>query len=661
MSKYKQPPVKDPRRAGQAPYNFVPLPERVRWLLPAELPPTQDRYHADRLTGTIEIDLDAVTDFYVRGMVGWNEYVSAPKGDKPEQVEPYQVEGKLAIPGSSLRGMFRSLVEIIGEAPLDPVNDSQLFFRTVGSTSNPGDKTSFEPHAVAYKSRIDPIRLPNNVKAGYLYGSPDDDQWTIVPAQSKDGRQFYQIPMAPKGGVLRDVWLKPAEVWFRPGRLPKYAEVANEQRPGFEPGVRICSGGISKKRHQWVIRPEQKGAKPVAIPEADVAAYRESGTSQAIKSHGFEYSRASQGIPCFYVEWTSPAKVRHVTFGHTYNMRIPYERSVAEAIPPECRRKPESWDLAQAIFGRLNDGAVKGARGRVSFEDALLAPGSPNEIDKTTRVIILGQPKPTTFQHYLVQPREDVVGSIHWDGNYKGEGTPVLRGHKLYHHRPGVPLAEVDPALRKKRENVTTKLRPAKKGCRFRARIRFENLLAHELGVLLTAIELPAGCAHKIGMAKPLGFGSMRCKTVAVELDDRAARYGKLFAGIGSDSAELSLGSMDASSRRPEWKDAFAAWIAGKPSTNAALWQTPRMAELKALLTIDGLPADWEHRTRYLEFGQTLDGVQYNEYKHIGYPKLNNYGRPFLEQRRPLPPASQVLSDRKLPAWTRPPFKDRDR
>jgi hypothetical protein len=80
------------------------------------------------------------------------------------------------------------------------------------------------------------------------------------------------------------------------------------------------------------------------------------------------------------------------------------------------------------------------------------------------------------------------------------------------------------------------------------------------------------------------------------------------------------------------------------------------MAELQALLTFEGLPEDWLARTRYLEFGQTRDRVQYNEYKQIGYPKLTPNGRPFLEQRPPLPPASQVLTDRRMPNDPRPPF-----
>ncbi len=652
--------IDDPRRAGRAPYNFVPLPEQARWLTKEECPPVANRYADGRLSGEIEIEMTALTDFYIRGLTGWNEYLGAKPGEKVQNPEPYKIAGRLALPASSLRGMIRTLVEILGESPLDPVNDSQLFFRTVGSTSNPGDRNSFEPHAVAYKSRVDSLR--DIVKAGYLYGNPDEGKWHIVPAETKEGRQFYQVPLVRAGTRLSldEVWQAPRPVWFRPAKLPKKAEMVPGPQAGCDEGLLICTGPIPKKRHQWVLRMEAKGTKPVAIPEWDVLAYLEDGITQDIKKYRFEYGAKSKGVPCFYVEWKFGER-QHVSFGHTCNMRLPFQHTVGEGIPLECRRrKPEDWDMAQAIFGRTDEGQLKGRRGRLFFEDAVLFAGPDVPHETKDWNIILGQPKPTTFQHYLVQPKQDVLNSIHWDGNYKGQGDPVVRGHKRYFHRPGVLPANItEPREKKKKERVVTILRPAKKDCVFRCGIRFENLSRIEMGAVLSAIELPEGCAHKLGMAKPQGFGSMRLRVVRATAIDRKARYVDVFSGVDASGAMLNLGAEAVSPEEiGKWKKEFATWATRSPADSTALWKTPRLAELKALLTFDGLPPDWSNRTRYLEFG-SVGGTNYNEYKNIGYPKKDDRGKPFLEQRRPLPAATQVLTDSRMPSDARPPFEEK--
>lgn len=63
-------------RAGRAPYNFIPLPEKWRsW----EKPPLGDRYHTELLTGEIRFSLAALTGFYTRGMWSLDEYRKQPK------------------------------------------------------------------------------------------------------------------------------------------------------------------------------------------------------------------------------------------------------------------------------------------------------------------------------------------------------------------------------------------------------------------------------------------------------------------------------------------------------------------------------------------------------------------------------------------------------
>src|SRR4051794_35510140 len=58
--------INNQHRAGRAPYNFVPLPEKARAFAS---PPPHDRFDPYLHSGVIEFDFRAERDFYIRG--GW--------------------------------------------------------------------------------------------------------------------------------------------------------------------------------------------------------------------------------------------------------------------------------------------------------------------------------------------------------------------------------------------------------------------------------------------------------------------------------------------------------------------------------------------------------------------------------------------------------------
>ena len=107
----------------------------------------------------------------------------------------------------------------------------------------------------------------------------------------------------------------------------------------------------------------------------------------------------------------------------------------------------------------------------------------------------------------------------------KGDLT-ASRGHKLYWHQwdETRPLGLVkepnnhdaflaDLESDKPDDSQYAIIRPVRAGVVFTGRARFENLTGIELGVLLAALSLPEGCMHKLGMAKPLGLGSVGKKS----------------------------------------------------------------------------------------------------------------------------------------------------
>jgi CRISPR-associated protein (TIGR03986 family) len=641
--------VKDARRAGRAPYNFVPLPERVRWVKEDDGPANQipgDRYHTGCFSGEMEIELEALSDFYIRGMWPLGQFLSQGKSVK-DQPLPFQAAGKLRLPGSSLRGMIRTLVEIMADCALHPINDRLMFFRAVGASPNPGDR-SFEPNAKTYKDRVSPgSGIPTDpaypiVRVGYLW--EEAGQWKIRPAKKGPyGTQWYRVFAAP-------IPAKPAEIDFEPARpeidhyrhsrnvyyrfgIVQHHRKTNAGAPppaGWERGFLIQSGKIPRKYLQWIVHEPDSAAPVIDIPENDVDAYRLDGAA----AKNIDYLiKPAEPKPCFYIHWKDNEKKDHVTFGDTPHFRLPY-RTTPNMVNPARRKKGEKrWDLAEMIFGRTPDKDAEqkqqnarqrqAARGRVFFEDGTLQSAPPEPVGNEIH-LVLGEPKPTTYQHYLVQENTEKPEDIlHWDGDYLGriDLKPVLRGFKRYWHRKPATLPSKSAPT-----NVTTTIRPGKQGCVFNAIVRFENLKAHELGALLTAIELPPNCAHKLGMGKAIGLGSFRVRLKQVLLCNRQKRYEDLF---NADGTRWNTGLIRPANLKPA-QDAFASWVIGRQSTLAALWTRERITELEAILRYERLEeAVWVNATRYLEIERVINGERRNEYK-------------FPEKVRALPPASQV-------------------
>ena len=131
-----------------APYNFIPLPDKMAT---ARRPIDHDSYYPEGATGWIECELETCSPTYIRGMLTESEYETFGqakpdqlKDDQKELMAPFfsvgetQIEGKPVprIPGSSLRGMIRNLVEIIGYSRMRYVSPySYLHFPRCGCFS----------------------------------------------------------------------------------------------------------------------------------------------------------------------------------------------------------------------------------------------------------------------------------------------------------------------------------------------------------------------------------------------------------------------------------------------------------------------------------------------------------------------------------------------
>ncbi|MFQ5435259.1 MAG: hypothetical protein ACE5FD_10330, partial [Anaerolineae bacterium] len=118
-----------------APYNFIPLPEKM---VEAQPPLSHDRYHPEPVgvTGWIECELETYSPTYIRGMLTEKQFADFGQAG-PDKLNDEQKDQMAAffgveknvplLPGSSLRGMIRQIMEIVGHGRMRYVSPTPTF------------------------------------------------------------------------------------------------------------------------------------------------------------------------------------------------------------------------------------------------------------------------------------------------------------------------------------------------------------------------------------------------------------------------------------------------------------------------------------------------------------------------------------------------------
>jgi len=670
--------VSEQEHWAHAPYNFIPLPKA---LIPANTPLDQDKYHVeDGHTGYLDITLETCSPTYIRGMMseatfkqsGRNKAEDMSDEDKEKRSSFFsssdrEVEGKLSpvLPGSSIRGMVRNLVEIVAHSRMRWVADNPTF--TYRAVAVQGEDPLKKPYQ-------DVIGDQNNRKvvAGYLV--QDGDSWFIHPAHTTDsiswgkGKEPYikvddediNSKALPGYLHLNHKQYRPQlhEIRFEQGAKVKKSRPRRNSSPYrssikvegansslMHMGMLVCSGnmaetgGRSPRKKQVIILPKDQKAKRIPIATDAIDAYIKGlSTYVADKETLKDWNKGQAGRGClghdkpvFYIH---DNKEIHY-FGHNPNFRIPallngsYKASTPKDFVPDLVRKHDSPDLAEAIFGwvteRDEDGPKEEARaGRIFFEDAHFVTAQHGVWYNNGQAItpkILSTPRPTTFQHYLVQDANkghdpDNKQKIAHFGTSTSETQ--IRGYKHYWHRgsnPDIRFHESDGEKAEKRKTQLTQIVPLKTGVQFKGRIHFENLRTEELGAILWVLNLPHTenilYRHKLGMGKPLGMGAMAV-SAELQLSDRQSRYAQLF--------ETNSWHAPAKTNAHEFKNDFEAFILERLDESPSTFnQIDRIKQLLTMLVWRGNEPDgsqdpvWEEWTEYMQIEHEERGNEYVE------------------------------------------------
>ena len=584
---------------GRAPYNFVPVGESVLYIcdpksqeLNGELP-RHDRFETDRLTGHIDLTLTLKSNAFVRGpftpqqldradsentgAARTADAMAALLKNKPEFFF-LTTPSQRVIPGTSLRGMFRNLTEIVTYSKLQWIPDRQYFYRSFGIGK-------------VAKDYREAMRAPN-VRAGYLVqngGSWEIQECNFQPTYvgSEAIKDDYDPPEPP--GVPKLPIAESVQFTVATNPLGHTEAILGTGAQGW----RVKTGYMNDKSHQYVFSLPKAGAVPVSSEKIkqfnhpdQLTEFQKSVFPQATANRSHDGALASEldipgipGEPVFFtvkdgkVEWLGRARF----------FRLPYEHRVKEFVPEELRQEL-GIDIAESIFGftlpytgkNSGDPVAGDPRrsyaSRVHFSAAWETTTTPVQPPVVIPPIMAG-PKASAINYYLQQPSGNLDEQVSYNDPPQGNR---LRGHKLYFHQAIGGKTVTAAQIGDKGTQYTT-MRPAPSGRVFKSRISFENLSRFELGALAWIIEHAHGdYALKIGMGKAHGYGSVQVEG-DLKIDDVTERYDRLFDqdGWAEPTHSLSLTALS---------DEFAASMKAELGLKADFRAQYRIACLLAML-----------------------------------------------------------------------------
>lgn len=573
------------------PYNFIRYLDKPRpadYVLGDCPPPPHDRYVA--LTGRITCEIEAVTPLFVSDSHAISK-VTTQDGKEHSTYRFFEYEDEPALPASSLRGMVRSTFEAVTNSCFGVFDGKRLSYRLDARkasalvparveqddngawwlrllpglvTMTPGQRPKGAYAATVH--RYDPIRgkrisIPKVGLNGLDHGDrccaivEDKGVFSVVLDVAKTRKDLAQ-PAKPSQHTVEG-WLcinnqntenkRKERLFFRlpdnevgPLRIPLTKHV----REAYEDLI-----ADYQDRHADELRQRQKNNRPLdkvigkgrdADPALSRFMYREADLR--LGKGTLVYADLKQSSEGLQANFMAPAAIPRVAYDHAIADRLPHDFlhpcTNYERLCPACR-----------TFGWVhpdppeNAPSVKTAyAGRVRFSHAALTEDH-GTLDEIT-LAILSSPKPTTTRFYL-RPMRGAPRDGLEDSAAGYDGHNVLRGRKFYRHH-----GEADPQEYQRtvaaghdgRDDQNRTVRGTRTpGNRFRFTIDFENLMPVELGALLWTLELREGSQqgyHRLGYAKPLGFGSVRLRVVGLETLDLVKRYVSLEGTGWQDAAD---------------------------------------------------------------------------------------------------------------------------
>lgn len=509
----------------KAPFNFVPLSQEV--FLPdwADLI-SHDIPFSDGVSGTIELKFISKTQVFVRN--------GHTKDDAAKQNGEYtsfskSPDGKYFIPGTTMKGCFRSVLEIMSFGKLTQVDDKSFGKRDLDDKSyttlmrnvrcgwmyRSGEDIFIEDHGTPKKIGVDEIKsLIDNktVLSDFVKGksSKDSDKGSEKDRLSmKKYEIVYRVKTNCGNAIFSDedfAKFLASDVYLLKHQDGTVVLTGQSSKRYYDPdakkpkvgkdGVKIgCWKGKGK---EYIFPSEIKATLPVR---------KETFHSfETIHENSDDYTlfwkkklNLGQKIPVFFIIENND--IHSIGLSGLY--KYPYKNSVSDAIPQALKDGEDGIvkpDLAQCLFGYTDRNSA--LRGRVHFGHAF----TNQQMIAAPKSFVASSPKPSYYPIYVKDGKN-------WD--FANE----ISGRKRYPTRNqeiNVDVAEMKDSLKQKCQMLG-------KGTLFNETITFHNLKPAELGALLSAITfhgMQNNCYHNIGFGKALGYGKIMIQSYKLRFVD---------------------------------------------------------------------------------------------------------------------------------------------
>ncbi|HHB94140.1 MAG TPA: TIGR03986 family CRISPR-associated RAMP protein, partial [Campylobacterales bacterium] len=419
------------------------------------------------------------------------------------------------IPSSSVKGMIRSVLEILSFSKMSQFNDDTYAVRDLRNRE-------------LYMSKM----TPDNTFCGWL--KKTDDGYAIEDC-GKTGRikhseidKIFNMDFASKfkqgkfGNKAKD---KTAKVKYEMINSDNFVhgfeyvkkdinrEIYRYEKNSTKKGTLVLTGQPSARKEPQGQKPSGKVYEFIffdsrgdiklsdKVMQNFLFAYFDGRKTEPKESPDWTYWKktleAGGKIPVFFQK--NGKEVAH--FGLSYLYKLPYSYSVKDGLPPIHHDSRK--DLAQTMFGYIRkDEALKG---RIQFSH-FKAIQNVQELEKRTE--ILGSPRASYYPIYVKQWNTEFKTFMDSDFNIAG-----WKRYPIHNNSQVVETTDTGS------ENVGTTFTPLKEGVVFKGKVCYHNLKKAELGALLSALTFhnTKGCFHNIGMAKPLGYGKIELKIDGID------------------------------------------------------------------------------------------------------------------------------------------------
>jgi len=575
----------------KAPFNFVPVSSEVYYPGWADQI-SHDIPFSDGISGKLSITIEAKTPIFIRDSKSKTEFCHIMTSNR---------EKEYFIPGTSIKGMVRNVLEILSFSKFDKIYDSKYAIRDLHNSQ-------------VYTLKED----SNKIRCGWLSIKKNDQTgketvkivncgipWRISHQQLDDKFSTNFVNTFNQGGTAfedggngtrfkkeyfktakykYDLFNNRTQSCFKRGslilnrQLCLFSDDASDKKGTIvftgQPTARIINR--SGKFYEFVfIEPETTAAEnPLSVDKQIWSNF---------KFHYYDYDdnkasvdwkwRKSQlekneKIPVFFrLDDNDSTKVKDLGLSYLYKM--PYKHSVKDLLPEKHKQHGNTFkpDLAESIFGFTDsDGSLKG---RVSIGPAFVQKGTHvTTADQITTVF--GSPKASYYPLYIKQSGDN--GRVNFTYKTFMDDDAILSGFKRY---PVKSIATSRNNVERIPEKMRVNLTPLCCNTKFETTIRYFNLRPVELGALLSALTFHNNstyCYHALGMGKPDGFGR-----VSIQIQ-------------GMDSYEME-----------KYLNEFESELSAYLSENKTDFKWNESPQVKELIAMAKLQENLEARQKYMD------------------------------------------------------------